>query len=456
MSLRWRLIGGIALLLTSLWAVAAAWFFVDVRTELRNVLDARLASSARMVQGLIARGDVRIDITAAGPRASRVPPLDMNLPGEMTCQLWSLEGRLLSAASGAPQLSGEALSDGFSVREVNGESWRVYALTDASTGLRVVTAERRQLREALMREVATALSAPFLLILPAMAVIVWIGVGAGLAPLERLRRAVSRRHVNALTPLPETPLPAEIAPLTQALNDLLARVAAAVERERRFTGDAAHELRTPLTGIKAQLQVARAADGAVRERALQQAEAATDRMTRLVSQMLLLARVEGDAVPAVEPPHCDMNAELQSVLSTLESLAQQHDVTVDAEVCDAIVAMPASMLHTLLRNLIENAIHHAPAGTSVTIVSDAKPSHVSVEILDQGFGIPQQDLERVTQRFYRSGNPVEHAQGSGLGLALVAAIAQRYGAIVRFCNRSQGGLQVMVDLPIVSPSRSAS
>lgn len=447
MSLRWRLIGGIVLLLSALWSATTVWFFFDIRSELREVLDARLASSASMVQGLISRGDLRLPLAAATEALPPAASRPLSLPTELACQLWTLEGRLISAARNTPALPASEIPEGFSNRLVAGEPWRVYALTDWNNGVRIITAERQSLRLALVGDVAKAVSAPFLIVLPATILLVWVAVRRGLVPLERLRRSIVARNAGALEPIGEQGVPAEVLPLVGALNGLFARVTEAFERERHFTGDAAHELRTPLAGIKAQLQIAQSADGAIRERALRQAEEGVDRMSRLVSQMLLLARLETEPEELSEPDFCEAGDELRAVLQTLRPLVARREVQLllqNATVA-AAVQVPASMLHAALRNLLENSIHHTPPGKQVTITTELTPAQLRLRIVDEGPGIPPEALARITRRFYR----VAVANtGTGLGLSIVAAIAQRYGMRLHLENRPErAGLISGLDIP---------
>src|SRR5690554_5734747 len=298
-SIRRRLIISIVLLLSVLWLAATAWAVYDMRQGLQTALDARLASSARMVQTLIGRGD--ISLASPQPRASSLDQvLNGGLRGEagLTCQLWSLDGELMSLSQGAPVMAApQDIPDGYSNRVIDGEHWRLFALTDPTSALRVVTAEKRELRRALLAGIAVAVSTPFALALPAMLLLVWYGVGRGLRPLQSLRDSLQQRHADALEPVAPDGVPIEVAPLVDSLNRLFTRLRQAFERERRFTGDAAHELRTPLAGLKTQLQLARAAEGEQRERALAQAEAVTDRMGHLVQQLLELARLDAGRAP---------------------------------------------------------------------------------------------------------------------------------------------------------------
>ncbi|KAB7623413.1 ATP-binding protein [Alkalilimnicola sp. S0819] len=435
-SLRWRLIGGIVLVISTLWAATAAWFFVDVRAELSAVLDARMIASAQMVQGLLDRQELRL------PNASRLPlnppPRPAGRPTGLVCQLWTLDGRLVSTADGGPPLPATAIPDGISNQRVNGRDWRVFALTDPEHGLRILTAEPRQLRRNLMLDMALKLSAPLALALPAMLLLVWLAVRRALVPLERLRRSLQARGPDALEPLAVEGLPAELSPMVNALNGLLRRLSEAFARERRFTGDAAHELRTPLAGIKTQLQIAQGAGGDVRARALAQAEAGLDRMSRLVTQMLMLARVEARQAISDGQERAPVQATLTAVLEELRPLAEQQGVNLQlrGETSDAVAPLPPLMLHTALRNLLENALRHGGEGGRVDVRVNAGATQTVLQVLDTGPGIADEELNRVQARFYRTA--AGKATGTGLGLSIVAAIARRYDLGFRLRNRDDG------------------
>lgn len=433
MSLRWRLIGGIVLLLSALWTLTSVWFFIDVRSELRGVLDERLASSAEMVQALLRRGD--LELPAPGQQQPEPPlPLSASLPTDITCQLWTTGGRLLSAASTAPRLAADAIPDGFTTRTVAGQSWRIYALTDPEGDLRILTSEPLERRAALLRDVGVAVTIPFLVILPIAIGMVWLGVRRGLRPLERLRRAVKTRDAESLEPLRADDVPAEVSPFVAALNGLFDRLGQAFQRERRFTADAAHELRTPLAGIKAQLQIVRAADGPARERALAYAESGLDRMSRLVDQMLMLARLEAGSTGSGDE-QCDPAEVAREVARELQPALDEREVelSIHTDTRETSATLPSAMLHTALRNLLENALRASPSGGHIAIDIVAAP--LCIRVVDEGPGLTAQERERVVERFYRSKS--EKGTGSGLGLHIVVAIADRYGLRLQLENRQE-------------------
>ncbi len=447
MSLRWRLIGGIVVVLSALWVLTSIWYFFDVRAELRQVLDARLASSAHMVQGLLNGENLHLpqppEVLLESPHTGSSKP-----PTDVICQLWTLEGRFIGTTTDGPLLPIDAIPDGISNQVVNGERWRVFALTDTAKGVRILTADQRDARRSLIMTLALKLAAPLALVLPAMLLLVFAAVRRGLIPLERLRRSVQARSADALDPIPAEGVPQELSPMVDALNNLFGRLSSAFERERRFTGDAAHELRTPLAGIKTQLQIGRTADGQVRERALAQAEAGVDRMSRLVTQMLTLARLESQAPGAQDYEPAQIEEVLTGVAQEVRSLAEQYRVVVSRHgpALSSVAPLPPLMLHTALRNLVENAIRHGAAGGRVELRSVRLSGSNRIDIMDFGPGLPEAELKQVSARFYRA--KATEAAGTGLGLSIVAAIAQRYGLGFSLANRTEGaGLVASLELP---------
>ncbi|MGE5622632.1 MAG: sensor histidine kinase N-terminal domain-containing protein, partial [Bacillota bacterium] len=250
MTLRLRLMAIIGLSFTLLWGAASIWMFLDMRNNFRAALDERLAASARMVAALVAQLPDTPGPAAAAPQSV----LDLAARDGVACEVRLMPGGLVARTQNSPPELGMATS-GYSTRMMRGELWRSYTLEQG--GKRVTTADRVDKRRALLRNVLLAMAVLFLIAMLGSLIVLWLGIRRGLAPLETIRQALAIRNPDATDPLPAAKLPAEIAPLVHTINLLLARTQSAIERERRFTGDAAHELRTPLTAVKTHLQVAR-------------------------------------------------------------------------------------------------------------------------------------------------------------------------------------------------------
>jgi len=281
-----------------------------------------------------------------------------------------------------------------------------------------------------------------------MGVIIYVAVRRGLAPLQRLTDKVSTRTLGDTSALSDARVPIEALPLTHALDQLLERLQQSLRREQRFIADATHELRTPLAGIKTQAQVAQAAcNESQRAQALEGINQGVDHAASLISQLLTLARLDQQSQSS-QPEVIDLAAAVDEVCMALSSAASaagaQLSVTIDAA---GPVCAERTLLSALLRNLIENAIQYGGSPNEVSIRVAQSAGGAVLTVTDQGPGIPEQDLQRVFERFYRSGD--RQVAGSGLGLAIVASIAASCDAEVALSNNPAGGLSVTVSFGAV-------
>ena len=249
MSLRLRLtlILGSAFIL--LWSLAAAWMLCDLRGQMMRSFDQRLAASARMVAGLLQQLP---QPQPADGQTTRLSAEQLGIPNGMACQVSSLRGEVLAQSHATPERALDSTASGFRDQEINGVLWRSF--TVQAGDLRVSTADRLEERDVLQRSVVVAAAVPVTVALLGSLALLWLGAGQGLAPLKRIRDALTRRGADSLEPLELAALPSELKPLVETQNQLFQRIAQAIERERRLTGDAAHELRSPLTAIKTHLQ----------------------------------------------------------------------------------------------------------------------------------------------------------------------------------------------------------
>lgn len=425
------------------WLLAVIWIYLGTQAELERVLDARLMEAARMVNSLLT--DRRIELALADGGTGAAAGFDLaRQPYErqLSCQIWSLNGILVGRSEHAPQ---ERLTDaqsGFSESEVNGETWRVYAIENTDLGVRVMVGDSIAMRDRLVDEVIKGLVLPAALILPVLAGGIWASVRRGMSPLSGMAHALSSRAASDLRPLPDQKLPREIAPAVNALNGLFKRVADAREREKSFTAFAAHELKTPLAGLKTQAQIALASsDGEVHANALRQISAGVDRTSRLVRQLLDLAAIEAsDGAPAFAT-----GRPIEIVERVLAEMPRTDDRRIAVERGEGIEArFDPAFLTIALRNLIENAVKHSPEGGEVTVRLKETGERVDISVEDGGPGIPASELPRVTERFFRGRD--RSATGSGLGLSIADEAAARMGGSLRLENRDPHGLKAVLSL----------
>jgi two-component system OmpR family sensor kinase len=360
-------------------------------------------------------------------------------------QIWNRNGVLMYYSHPRVPLAPHA-ELGFSTETTPRGVWRVYS---AIVGDNVVQlAQPLSIRNRLAAGVAWRTLWPLVLLLPLLGVAVWVIVGRGLAPLQRVTRALDTRHPEALDPLPDNRLPAEVRPVVDALNGLLERLATALDTQKAFVADAAHELRTPLAAVQIQSQlVARAKDDVSRKEALADLQAGITRATRLAEQLLALARSEPDGKSATTP--VDLHALLDDCVGAYVLLAQQRGVDLGIEANEAAtINGDANALRVMFSNLIDNATKYTPRGGRVDVSLQLDQGQPLVRIADSGQGIPADERERVFDRFYRVGTGASRARtdvaGSGLGLAIVRRIALQHDATVALSESETGGLLVSV------------
>jgi two-component system sensor histidine kinase QseC len=285
---------------------------------------------------------------------------------------------------------------------------------------------------------------PLMYALPLLAVVGWLAVRNGLAPLRHLSEVLAQRKPHALEPVALEDTPAEIEPVMQSLNALFERIGAMLASERRFTADAAHELRTPIAAIRTQAQVAMGADtDDERRHALDYTLAGCDRITHLVEQLLTLSRLESSRA-TVPTSLVDVSAVAQRVAAdlALAALGRQQELVLDAPP-HAFIAADDMLTSVLVRNLLDNALRYSPDAAKVLVSVTCDEQHVTLRVDDGGHGMTDADIARLGERFYRVLGTEQ--SGSGLGWSIVRRIAKVYAAQVDVHRSARlGGLCVKV------------
>jgi len=359
---------------------------------------------------------------------------------DFVVQVWTLDGVRVYLSRPHSVLP-DVTTLGFSSVSTSEGRWRVYGVQAMTKVIQV--AQPMRVREQQAVDLALKTLRPFALLLPVLGFLIWLAVGASLEPLRRLTGLVKSRRVDALDPIPDARLPDEVRPLVGALNDLLVRLGVALERERAFMADAAHELRTPLTALHLQMgTLARAQNEAERNDAMAKLSEGVQRAIRLVEQMLSFARQERRAEPertpvALQDIARDTVAELVPFAD-----AKRIDLGISNSQAAAVLGDPDA-LRTLTRNLVDNAVRYTPDGGRVDVSVETLPEYAVLKVVDNGPGIPEDERVRVLDRFYR--RPGTEPAGSGLGMAIVKAIAEAHGAQLELAAGDAGrGLAVSV------------
>ena len=437
-SIRRRLLVALLGALLGAGVIAAIATYASARGEVDSLLDEELRQIA-----LSLRDHAQIDLQRL-QRASDDPAL------RALVQIWdpAFDRPYSSrAVDPLPRLTAE----GFATIEHDGRRWRVYMTRSGKQTVQV--AQPTALRTELAARSAGRLLLPVVVVLPFLGLLGWWIVSRGLAPLTVVAQTLSQRDPTSLQPIAVDKLPIEVQPLVESLNALLQRLDESFDVQRRFAADAAHELRTPLTALTLQIQLAARAQS-VDERAIafERMEQGVKRATRLVQQLLILARLDPEASQRPAAP-TDLSSLASDVVDELRPLAAQKSIVldVDARTAASIVGHDDA-LRILVTNLVDNAIRYTAPDGRVQVSVRSGDATVQLIVRDTGPGIPDDERERVFDRFYRGRNAA--AGGSGLGLAIVRQIASLHGGNVALLPMDSGsGTQAVATFPAAQLER---
>jgi two-component system OmpR family sensor kinase len=376
-----------------------------------------------------------------GPKQSADPGND-----DMVVQVWTPDGIQVFRSISRAELPQRAVL-GFSNVRAKGTTYRVFSVQTSNQTVQI--AQDMAVRKRMAGALALRTVGPIALMAPVLMLVVWWVVSGSLAPVSRVRRQVATRQADDLSPVSEADLPDEVKPLVQELNLLFGRVRNAFDAQQHFVADAAHELRSPLAALKLQiLSLERAENEQARAVAVGRLAAGIERATRLVEQLLVLARQEATETK-LEPVQLTDLA--KRTLADLAGAAQARQIDLGLQHADeTTVQGKGDALLVMLRNLLDNAIKYTPQGGTVDLSLHNTPQGVQLIVEDSGPGISPEERERVFSRFYRV--PGSEAGGSGLGLAIIKAIAERHGAVLTLDSSARlGGLKVQLQFPAANP-----
>ncbi|MAP32253.1 MAG: two-component sensor histidine kinase [Marinobacter sp.] len=445
--------------------IAAGWGFYVTNHQLDELFDAELAQSTRIVQGLVEHLSSTQSIEQLAFTLSKTLELpdalfqgdeeeDEILPDgaghkyerKIAFEVWSPDQQPVLDTLRANDAQG--LEPGFAWQEAAGYQWRTFTMRDTSTGFWIRTAQREDVRDELSQEIALGNVLPFLLALPLLAIAVLASIQVSFKPLRKLEKPVRNMAPENIHPLDDRQAPKEVAGLVHAVNGLLRRLNQALERERRFSADAAHELRTPLAALRLNLEKVYGDNPEQYGDLIQ----AVDRMVHLVEQMLLLSRVDSGA--QFPPEHHNLSAILEQSIADVAPLALKKNIepVLQDETGQSLISCHRALINTLMRSLLANAIQYSPPHTIITTNLVPAGEGYAISVCDQGPGIPAEERERALSRFVRLDQ--RKGGGAGLGLAIARRIAELHGGHLILADRADGqsGLCVQVWLPARCPA----
>jgi two-component system sensor histidine kinase TctE len=292
-------------------------------------------------------------------------------------------------------------------------------------------------RRELANQIIKGVILPEFIILPIAITLLWFALSRGLSPLTVLQQNIRSRRPDDLSPIDSRAVPEEISPLVSSLNEMLERQSQSIQSQKRFIADAAHQMKTPLAGMRMQSELALRQDSREEiQRSLEQLAKSSASATRLVNQLLALARAENESPQSTPLQRLDLTGLARSTVQDWFVPAQAREIDLGFEADDDSIAVMGhgTMLREMLNNLIDNALRYTQTGGSVTarVRADHERGLAIIEVEDNGPGIDPSQREQIFDRFYRIlGSEVE---GSGLGLAIVREIAQGHYAEVDLFN----------------------
>lgn len=371
--------------------------------------------------------------------------------------IWDKNGRLLMADENGqsfaflPKQHGFLEEDHHAYQRLNpfSRQWRLFYVHDEHShqheGRIIAVGQNLESRQEMIIDGLMVQILPMLMgLLAFIGLVIW-SVRRGFAPLTQLSGELTQRQPQDDSPI-SADVPKEIQPLVTALNTLFVKVAETLAREQRFTADASHELRSPLTALKLQadllqqqlLQTANLENESQLYYHAQKISEGIDRANHLVEQLLTLAKLAPEqGLPHSELEPVDWLALTDEVLGEVNLLAREKSIQlkrtlVCEQTCDILpIAVNATLITLLIRNLLDNAIRYCPEGSTIEL----QLSEDAIRVLDNGRGVAPEQLARLSERFYRPAG--QNQLGSGLGLSIVHRIAELHGLQLSFANRAK-------------------
>lgn len=430
-SLRVRLIKILFIPVVLAYAIIGVASYYSAFHEAEEIYDAQLAHFARVLRALTK--DEIDSHKAAEKRVLINGELRLHeYEKNFAYRVW-FEGKTILYSSNAEAFGPVSVSEGFVERIIHSKRWRFFVLRDGPVTIEV--AERYEIRIDLIHHILQGIFLPQLLIIPSLALIIWLGVVQGLRPLNELSELIRRRNPNNLGKIEAPFIPREIVAVVESVNDLMNRVTDVMEREKQFSNYAAHELRTPLAALKTQLQVAlRSKDEAQAQEMFRELLPGIDRMQHLVEQLMLFVRVK-----ATDNQQHSVNLTIvcQEVLKDLAPLAVHTQRTLESDLAtQCMLRGNDEMLAALVRNLVSNALKFTSKGGHIQVFLEKQADCIELRVMDDGMGIPEKDRQHIFGSFYRvAGTGTE---GCGLGLAIVKWVADMHHAEISLSEGLDG------------------
>lgn len=461
-SLKRKLTLSVGLLVSSLLLISLFFSFQSAKHEVEEVYDARLGQSAKLMfltlsvskeesklanhSELFQRWMQNIKLLSKedDDKATKFGhPYEQNL----VFQFFRDDQLLWSSTPRLSPLSSSSNNNGYSDIEQEGTAWRTFQLSfpqSAHKNEYVVVAEKQEIRDEIIREIAMSTLLEQVLLLPTLLLLLFWLIDRYFRPINELRSAITQRNAHRLDRIHVKDNTTELDPLVDALNSLLSELEQAWQREQRFTRAAAHELKTPLTILRLNAENALESNDPEQLRGdLENILKGIDRTDRLIHQLLTLAKVDTLSADAFET--IELKPLLQTVIAELAPLALRQNQDISLTAPNLQLSGDPLLLGVLFRNLIDNAIRYSGAHSEIQVRVSQEPGTISVSVSDTGPEIPQATRERIFEQFYRGHS--ETGDGAGLGMSICKDIAERHRASIEITPRENGTNTFVVLFP---------
>ena len=433
MSLRLKLIAIIAPVFFVLWLTASYFSITQLKSEINQAMDSRLASTARMMNNLMLSDQNSVGNLGLSPNGTFN---DAGTLKGLACKISALNGEIIANSHPQELTLPNTLPSGLDTVIVENIEWRVFSLkTEKHT---ISIAEKLSERHAIFVQMVIVSALPTLISLVVSLLVIWFALGRELRPLQRLKDAITNRSPNDLNPIRLKHNLQEITPLIDSQNQLFTKLENAIEREKAFTDNAAHELRTPLTGIISQLQVAKVTQGETQQRAIEKSLFSASRLQSLLENLLLLARIDKAPIEQHVQPW-ELSKELNNLLTELS--CENSDIQVHTNASKRLSHIPVFAFTIVMKNLIDNARQHGVKGMPISIAIE-EDDNVFVIRVSNHATLNTETLAYMKRRFWRE----SHSQGNGLGLAIVNALVEALNGTFNV-NYEGDQLHVMITFP---------
>jgi two-component system sensor histidine kinase QseC len=429
--------------------------------EFQTHLDSQLTLSAYTIQSFIDEESSEAEIKEIQQNIDEAPNFLANIHYDIDqqvktlntllksiqFQVWDAENDMILHSYAAPQIPYHSKKAGFDMIWHDGKPWRTFSLVDEKKKLFIMVMQRHDFRVTLEKKITEDSIMIMILIYPFLGLLIWFIVGRGLESIETTTTEVKARDRNRLTPLSLANVPVEITPLIKELNRLFDRLSDAFFREKRFASDAAHELKTPLAAISAQAQVAlQAKSPEVQKQAIEKLLLSVERSTHVITQLLTLSRMVPES-SINEQQSINMLSIARETIADIVPTAVQKDIHIELVADDMQYPLEgnSTSLSIMVRNLVDNAVKYTQSGGSVTISLTQDDSSVTIQVADNGPGVPNDLKNRIFERFFRVIGSKE--TGSGLGLSIVKQIVDIHQGHICLIETKTPGLTIAITLP---------